>query len=222
MISKSSEATHGIAIQYLEEALGNVWLMAELLNREDQELAPAKRAEYLSFISSTTAELSHLVADLALLNSYGARKAALNCTPLSLSELVLQCMEGLHGVAEARAVDVCLVSSGSESLVQGDYWKLSQAIGALIEDVIRNTAPGGCVDMEVLSIPKAVRLVIRSSEILATGKRSGMAGFLVGDGQKSDALLRVPLAREIIDLHGGLISGESAEQRFIVVLPSAV
>ena len=72
------------------------------------------------------------------------------------------------------------------------------------------------------SIPKAVRLVIRSSEILATGKRSGMAGFLVGDGQKSDALLRVPLAREIIDLHGGLISGESAEQRFIVVLPSAV
>lgn len=75
--------------------------------------------------------------------------------------------------------------------------------------------------MEVLSIPKAVRLVIRSSASIPCGKRAGLAAFLGSEPAKSDALLSVPLAREIIDLHGGLISGASGERRFIVVLPAA-
>jgi hypothetical protein len=130
-------------------------------------------------------------------------------------------MEGLHALADARGVEVSLLSSGSESKVQGDYWKLSQAVRALLEDAIRNTAPGSRVEMEVLSIPKAVRLVIRSAQTLPSGHRSGMAAFLGGCSGKNDTLLRVPLAREIIDLHGGLIAGASGDQRFIVVLPAA-
>ena len=220
-MTKNSGGTLGLAVQHLEQSLGDMWLVAELMNRDGDTVSTAKRAEYLSFISTTAAELSHLVSDFVQMNSLEARSATLSCTPLQVSELVLQCMEGLHSFADSRAVEVGLLSSGSEAHVQADYWKLSQAIHALLEDSIRSTSPGGRVDVEVRTIPKAVRIVIRSSETMRSGNRVGISSFSASGSPKGETCLSVPIAKEIIDLHGGLISGVSGGKQFVVVLPAA-
>lgn len=222
MISgKNNETARGLAVRHLEESLGNMWLVAELLNQQDKEISPTKCNEYLSFISSTAAELSQLVADLAQLSSLETCATPLNRTRLRMSELVQQGMESLHALADSRSVEVCLVSSGSEADVQGDYWKLSQAISALLEDAIRCTSPGSRVDIEVRSIPKAVRIVIRSAEVMQAGHRMGLSSFTGGDSAKTETCLSVPLAKEIVDLHGGLITSASSGKQFVMVLPVA-
>lgn len=223
MIDKKGGASLEMAVQHLEESLGDVWLAAELLTQQHDHLGPSKRTEYLGFISSKAAELSQLVADLVQLRSLESRSATLNRTPLRLSELVLECMEGLHLQADSRSVAVCLVCSGDESDVDGDYWKLAQVVQALLEDAIRCTSPGGRVDIEVRGMPKAVRMVIRSSEVITSGQRVGVSSFTppACPSAKAETCLTFPLVRELVDLHGGLISGTPGGKQFVLVLPVA-
>jgi signal transduction histidine kinase len=218
---KNGGPSLGLAVQHLEESLGDVWLAAELLNQHHDDLRPVKRAEYLDFISSKAASLSRLVADLVQLSSLETHSATLNCTPLHVSELVMEGMEALQTQADGRSVAVCLVCSGIEANVQGDYWKLSQAIHALLEDAVRCTSPGGRVDIEVRSMPRAVRIVIRSSEVIKSGQRMGLSSFTPSACSKAETCLTFPLAKELVDLHGGLLSGIPGGKQFVVVLPAA-
>jgi signal transduction histidine kinase len=171
--------------------------------------------------------LDHLTRDLLDLARLEAGTAVPQRRPVSLAEVVGAALGPLYSQAEARGLGLEVHVAGSLPPVSGDLEQLSRVIGNLVSNAVRHTPGGGGV--EISAAP-------RDGEMVVTVRDTGdgiPAEYLpriferftqVPGATTGGAGLGLPIARKIVEAHGGRIWVESEPGRgtaFYFTLPLA-
>lgn len=130
--------------------------------------------------------------------------------------------------ANLQEHDVKLERTREALFVQGDPVRLTQVVGNLLRNAVRYTPTGGTIRVELSRTDTEARLQIRDSGIGMDPEslQSAFEPFRQARRSKagSEGLgLGLPLARSLVELHGGTLSAESAGEGkgtgFTIVLP---
>jgi signal transduction histidine kinase len=192
-------------------------------------------------IESEARRLLHLVEELLDLSRIESGQQSMNRAPVQVSELFAHCAEVFSLRAQETGVKL-EVESGDVPPVLGDFDRLEQVLGNLLDNAFRHTPAGG-----------SVRLSARVSSQRASAAGDAWVDLSVADSgegippeelaqvfdrfHKGDRALRrgqdaagrgtglgLAISREIVRAYGGEIRAESSPRagtRFVVTLPAA-
>jgi PAS domain S-box-containing protein len=190
----------------------------------DDERFDADSRQYLGLISSSAMRLAALATDTLALSRLEQNELALNLAPVDLDPLV---RDVARVFSVTRTIDLRVV--GGELTVDGDAGRLRQVVENLVGNAIKYS-PGG-EPVEMLLRPRGnnlVELTVRDRGIgIPDADRAKLFGRFarasnaraLGIGGTGFGLY---LSKTIVDLHGGTIEVESAENQgstFRVMVP---
>jgi signal transduction histidine kinase len=201
----------------------------ELLLMRHGNLAPAEERNYLETAVRQSERLGRLVGDLFELTRLEAQEAPPQPETFSLSELAQDVVQKFALDARQRRVDLRAAESaddggeGGESgeggeggalWVHADIGMVERVLENLLDNALRHTPAGGAVTIELgRSAPRAhVRVRdtgagIPSQELAGIFERYERADRSVPGGHGG---LGLAIARQLVNLHGGELSVQSA------------
>jgi two-component system CheB/CheR fusion protein len=190
----------------------------------------ARRAQ--AVIGRQVGQLSRLVDDLLDVTRISRNKLTLQRKRLDLDELVRQTIDDHRREFEKSKVHIELVPASEPVFVTGDWNRLAQVVGNLLQNAAKFTGPGGRARVAV-STDRAAKLgaVVRVAD---TG--AGMAPEMLArlfqpfaqadttlDRSKGGLGLGLALVKGLVELHDGSIAAHSAGlgqgAEFVVYLP---
>ena len=195
---------------------------AEELKHDD--LTPEQRNEYLDIIIHESSRLSQLATNVLNLSRVEKQTILGNLARFDLTEQVRRCVLLFENKWEQRRLNLNVELD--EVAITGDEELLSQVWLNLIDNAVKFTPEGGCVDIRLQKGESNVLFSIRDDGygISEEMQRHIFEKFYQGDD--SHAVpgngLGLSIARRIVTLHGGEIrcqSEEGAGTEFIVSLP---
>jgi signal transduction histidine kinase len=186
--------------------------------------------EYARDINGSAQHLLRIIASILDFSKIEAGKMRIQEMPVDVAEVIGFCRHLLEIRANAGDIRMSCTLAPNLPAVRGDALKLKQAVLNLLSNAVKFTPPGGYVTTEVAL--RAGDLVI---EITDTGVgmvaeqiplalepfgqlENGFAKTYDGTG------LGLPLARQLIELHGGTLAIESAPgkgTKATITLPAA-
>ena len=188
--------------------------------------------EQIDLLLDETRQLARLVEDLRLLSLAEAGQLPFEMAPLELADLLAETAAAFDPAAAAAGVELRLaIDPPAAGLVlTADAGRLQQALGNLVSNALRHTPPGGAVTLRLTALPGGgARLQVSDTgagippadlpylfERFWRGDPARTRGPLSGSG------LGLPIARQLVQAHGGRISVESvlaAGTTFTVDLP---
>jgi len=200
-----------------------------------------ERESALRVIENESRRVLHLVGELLDLSRIESGQESMKRAPVPVGELFAHCAEVFS--LRSQELDVSLeVEGGDVPTVLGDFDRLEQVLGNLLDNAFRHTPAGG-----------SVRLSARLTSQRAGAKGNGWVEVSVADSgegispeelskvfdrfYKGDATFRraqdaagrgtglgLAISREIVRAHGGEIKAESSPgdgTRFVITLPAA-
>lgn len=202
------------------QGLSDVLIKFPVAADEAQEMLRTIRSEALRL-----SETINRYLDIARLES-GAQ--ALQFAPVALESLLADCVRALAPLAAEKLIAIKQRVPLSLPPARADAQLLTQAVTNLLSNAIKYSPAGSRVTVEATSEGDSLRLAIRDEGPgLPPGERDRIfekfyrlerdeASSVVGTG------LGLPLAKEIVEQHGGAITVESAlgtGSTFIINLP---
>ena len=189
--------------------------------------------EYFRSMLEETRLLQRLVEDLQTLSMAESGTLDYHFQPLSVNELLEDVLTSFSGRAEESGIKLILkdTEGGDELKVEGDWHRLDQVFGNLVNNALRYTPEGGEITLSTARDKSSVLLTIQDSgEGIAPEDLPFIFDrFWKGDKSRSRASggsgLGLAIARQLLTAHGGSISVESQEGKgttFAVKLPAAV
>lgn len=197
-----------------------------LTDREGQERAAR-------VIEDESRRLLHLVDELLDLSRIESGQESMKRGPVPVDELFAHCAEVFS--LRSRETGVSLeVESEDVPPVLGDFDRLEQVLGNLLDNAFRHTPAGGSVRLRArLAAKPAGAAGDARVELSVWDSGEGIPPeelahvfdrFYRGDAAGRGAGLGLAISREIVRAHGGEIRAESspgAGTRFVVTLPAA-
>jgi PAS domain S-box-containing protein len=192
----------------------------------------AKRA--LEVIDRQAGQLARLVDDLLDVTRITRSKIQLQRETLELNELVRRTMEDQRTLFEKAQIHLELHPAPRPVFVNGDWNRLAQVLGNLLQNATKFTPRGGKTRIALSADAAEKRAVIRVSD---TG--AGMAPEMLSrlfqpfsqadstlDRSKGGLGLGLALVKGLVELHGGDVTAHSAGlgkgAEFVVRLPLAI
>ena len=192
-------------------------------------LDAAKSAEALKTIERNAKLQSQLIEDLLDISRIMRGKLVLQREPTNLASVISAASETVRLAAEAKQIELELDVDSNIGLVFGDAGRLQQVFWNLLSNAMKFTSEHGQVKVRLSQSAHHVQ-----AQVIDTGK--GISAeflpylfeyFRQEDGsitRKFGGLgLGLAIARQIVELHGGTISAESAGENqgatFTVRLP---
>ncbi len=195
---------------------------AEELKHDD--LTPEQRNEYLDIIIHESTRLSQLATNVLNLSRVEKQAILANRTRFDLTELVRRCVLLFESKWEQRRLNLNVELD--EVTISGDEELLSQVWLNLIDNAVKFTPEGGCVDIRLHKSESSVVFLIRDDGygISEEAQRHIFDKFYQGDDSHTvpGNGLGLSIARRVVSLHGGEIrckSEEGAGTEFTVTLP---
>ncbi len=195
---------------------------AEELKHDD--LTPEQRGEYLDIIISESSRLTTLATNVLNLSRIEKQVILTNRTRFDLSEQVRRCVLLFENQWERRRLN--LTVELDEVSIVGDEELLSQVWLNLIDNAVKFTPEGGCVEICLQKDAAAARFVIHDDGygISEEAQKHIFDKFYQSDASRAAAGngLGLSIARRVVTLHGGEISCRSEEgagTEFTVQLP---
>ncbi len=193
-------------------------------------VVPADK-ETIDVIYDQTVHLSRLVDDLRLLAIADAGRLALELTPAPLADVALSAVAAFQSRANARDINLSVVTGERLSMVRLDRTRMRQVIANLVENALTHTPEGGRVTVTVGGTTEGrVRLEVADtgSGIAAEQVERVFDQFYRVDPSRSrstgGAGLGLTIVKRLVEAHGGTIRVESrpgAGARFIAEFPEA-
>ncbi|MBW4443239.1 MAG: PAS domain-containing protein [Plectolyngbya sp. WJT66-NPBG17] len=192
-------------------------------------LNSARTAEALNTIERNAKLQAQLIEDLLDISRIMRGKLVLNREAANLSSVILAATETIRLAAEAKHIHLDLQFDSKDFFVFGDAGRLQQVFWNLLSNAVKFTPEQGQITIRMTQIDRHIQV-----QMIDTGK--GISAkflpylfeyFRQEDGsitRKFGGLgLGLAIARQIVELHGGTISAESAGENqgatFTVRLP---
>ncbi|MDX2202689.1 MAG: HAMP domain-containing sensor histidine kinase [Hyphomicrobiaceae bacterium] len=185
-------------------------------------LSEAEIVSYADLINTAACRLLTFVNDVLELSKLQSGSYALTHEDLDVGDVLAGLVADVRQRAEREGVDVGL-EADCDILVDGDAGKLRRALGNVIENAVRFTPKGGCVEITAARRAGEVQVVVRDTGVGMTQEEIALALAPFGiseirkraDGARG---LGLPLAHALVAAHGGSIeiaseSGKGTEVR---------
>lgn len=198
--------------------------VSNLMTETQVALTRARTAdEYRSILESNAEELDHMarmISDMLLLAKAENSLEAANCTTLSLASEVSALFDYYDAVAEEKGLHLTLEGDAS---VSADRLMLRRAIGNVLSNAIRHSAPNTTLRVQISSNEDQISLSLENTGDLIPPEyldRIFDRFFRVDSArQRSDGTgLGLAIAKSIIGAHGGVIYATSSENRTIFTI----
>jgi len=187
-----------------------------------------KQSYYLNRVKYNVERLTRMINDLLDLSRIEARKVELHLGTVCTRDLVTDVLEGFQRPAAEKGIALHTNFHGELPTIQGDRDKLHQVMTNLIQNAIKFTSKGGQVRVES-QIRDDGYLQISVSDtgpgIPPHELERVFDRFYRGESVPTEdrgSGLGLPIAKSLVELHGGLIWAESTlgqGSRFSFTLP---
>jgi two-component system cell cycle sensor histidine kinase PleC len=215
----------------LRTPLNTIIGFSKLLTRHHQRRLPDKEiVEYASLISDAAGHLLAVINDILDISKIQSGKYTLDSQPVNLEDILEASVTSSSMMAEAAQLN--MVSSIAPELpaIRGDVAKLRQIFANILSNAVKFTPAGGTVTVEALrATNNGVVVLIRDTGVgMSTDEINiAMTPFGQVDGGRSrwreGTGLGLPIARALVELHGGLLEIRSAKHvgtEIAIVLPA--
>jgi signal transduction histidine kinase len=223
--SRARDEFISVASHELRAPLGSILIWSQLLRGETHDAATLERA--LGMIERSTRTLARLLDDLLDASRAIAGRLQVERAPIDLKTAIVSTVEAERGTASAKKVELGQVLEDKPLRVLGDLRRLQQVVSNLLSNAIKFTPEGGRVALRLAASGTHARIEVSDTGIgLEAGKLAQVfERFRPGEpGRTQTGLgLGLPLARHLVELHGGNITAESPGagqgSTFVVMLP---
>ncbi|MBI1258139.1 MAG: PAS domain-containing protein [Chloroflexi bacterium] len=200
-------------------------LNLELLRRMSES---PKQQQRIDVVAAQEQHLTRLLTDMTIMLSLDEYQGTFNFKPLDLNSVTQGVCETQRGVSERKQQKLIFNQASEPLAVQVDQVEIERALGKVLVNALNYTPAEGCITVNVLKQDHSAVV-----EIIDTG--IGIApddlpnifqrGFRADGARSMDTGgtgLGLPIARKIIEIHGGRIDVESTPavgSTFRVLLP---
>lgn len=192
----------------------------ELLVTESLGPITEEQRHALAISQQSTGRLETLIDDLIMVSLASRGEMSMKQETVDICRLVNLAVKSHSENASRRGVELQTAMDGNIPAVQADSQKVAWVIGQLIDNAIKFTPSGGCVEMSVRR--EGQNLVIVSVAdtgigIPANRLQDVFEPFYQLDGsttrQYSGTGLGLSLVRQIVEAHGSMLEVQSMEGR---------
>lgn len=195
----------------LRSPLSAILSWTDLLQRSTD---PAHAARAAGVISRNARQLSHMVDDLLDSGAIVTGKLSVNPQPVDLAALAGIVVEDMRMHAEAKGLNL-IADELSPAMVLADENRMKQIVWNLVSNAVK-FSPQGTIELSVRTVRGQVELTVRD-----TGRGLDQASLeriferfqqfsADGAGRVAGLGLGLWLVKNLVDLHGGTITAESA------------
>ena len=174
----------------------------------------AAAAEARAVIQRQSSHLSHLVDDLLDVSRMVGGKITLKPQPIDLGKQARSCLESVRSTGRTAGYELKVTT---ESVwVQGDPTRLEQIVNNLLVNALKFTPAGGVVALTVSSAAGEAVLTVTDSGVgispalLPRIFELFVQGAISLDRAQGGMGIGLALVRQLVSLHGGTVSAESA------------
>ncbi len=197
----------------------------------EQMFGPANQqyVDYAKDINGSGDHLLNIINNLLDLSKVEAGKIELSERSIDVSDMAETCQRLIQAQAEKQGITLkTSVAIGIPSLWADDV-RIKQVVLNLLSNAIKFTPSGGCVDLNIRqTVDEDLEIEVADTGIgmdedeiaVALQPFGQLAGAYARDHQGTG--LGLPLAKSLVELHGGKIvieSGKDTGTRTIVTLP---
>ena len=215
----------------LRTPLNTVIGFAKLIGEHQRrQLSEAEVVEYADLIRDAATHLLAVINDILDISKMQSGKYTLDAREVNLQEVLQYAVASFRPTAMNLGIALDGHFEPALPLVKGDPAKLRQVFGNLISNGLRFTPPGGSVSVAAeLTADGGARVCVRDTGVGMTKDEIAVAlmPFRQVDASHSrwreGTGLGLPIARALVQLHGGRLDVRSAKSmgtEVAVILPS--
>ncbi len=214
----------------LRTPLNSILGWVQILRSGKLDDAGVKRG--LETIERSSRAQSQLIDDLLDVSRIISGKLRLDLRPVDLPEIVDAALAAVSPTAEAKGIRIEKQYAPLPGRVLGDPERLQQVVWNLLSNAVKFTPRGGRVEVTLQSGPES-RIEIRIADT-GQGIASDFLPFVFDPFRQADSSttrrqgglgLGLSIVRQMVDMHGGSVSvesaGEGAGAVFTVAFPLA-
>ncbi len=172
------------------------------------------KAEYRDSFQRIVDQADHttrMVDDMLFIARADAGEPRLKLRSVAIASTVDSVCKDFDAKAAQRGIRVQQFREGPKAVVLGDAGRLRQVFGILMDNALRYSNPGGCVEVLVSQEESNVRISFRDHGIGLTEDESELAFERFYRGHKAEEHARgtglgLPVAKAIVQAHKGSIS----------------
>jgi PAS domain S-box-containing protein len=180
------------------------------------EISP-KLKENLESAEQEINRARRIVNDFLDISNIDAGKMNLELSELSLRSVVCEVVEALSSLAAEKDIELEALLPDSEPTVNADYNRIVQVLSNLIRHSIKSTPSNGHVWVRVKDVNNEIIVEVQDDgpsikidEMNKIFERSARIKELGGWRQEEPAL-GLPIAKELVEMHGGHIWAKSED-----------
>ena len=202
-----------------------------LCEHDRRKLPDAEIVEYSKLILEAAGHLLSVINDILDISKMQSGRYTLDAREINIEEVLQATVGASRALATESGITVQTRIAANLPAVRGDSAKLVQAFGNLLSNAIKFTLRGGSVVIEAIRLADGgIAVVIRDTGVGMTAEEVDLALSPFGqvDGSRTrwreGTGLGLPIARSLVELHGGQIKMQSEKGKgteVAVLLPSA-
>lgn len=197
----------------------------------DGTIPPEKQPYYLNIISQETKRLSRVVQSMLSLAQLESGKATLNLHRFDMSSLVCAVVVAREQSINEKNIEIRGLDDLQTTFVRADRDLIYQVVYNLVDNAVKFTNDGGYIEFCVHTVKGGVQVKVKNSgqgispEALPLVFERFYKEDRSRSQRKNSTGLGLYLAKTIIKIHGGSISVNSLEQKYVefeFTLPSSI
>jgi PAS domain S-box-containing protein len=211
----------------LRSPLNPILGWAKLL--QTRQFSSQKTAQALQIIERNAQLQAQLIADLLDVSRILQGKLSLNVSPVALESIAQAALETVRLAAEAKAIDLHLITESDALQVLGDAGRLQQVIWNLISNAVKFTPEAGRVEMRLQHSGTQAQITVSDT---GKGINPDFLPHVFEYFRQADSTttrqfgglgLGLAIVRQLVELHGGTVRADSAGENqgatFTIRLP---
>lgn len=180
--------------------------------------------ETLSSILEQSINLSHLVDDLLLLTRAEMNQLHLAMASVTIGPLVETEVAKWQRLYKDRAIKLITTKHDSATEIRIDKPRIQQALSILLDNATKYSAPGHPIELSIVNQQTTLAISVKDvGEGISAAEIENIFERFVRFSKHHEGIgLGLPIAKAIVDAHGGRISVESVQgegSTFAIILP---
>lgn len=200
-----------------------------LSEQSERRLSQKEIVDYANLIHDAAGHLLSVINNILDISKIQSGKFTLDTRDLALGELINALASAFRLMAQGAGVSLVTEIAPDLPLVSGDSVKLRQVFTNLISNALKFTREGGVVTLKAVATPEGhVKVIVADTGVGMSEEEIAVALTPFGQVDSSHARWRegtglgLPIARALVQLHGGdlsIVSEKQVGSEVHVVLP---